>query len=279
MSPMDSPWHALKLAQARHVARVPFHVGAALAGSVAREHLPALRSWPRWLTVTDRGVRLEVAPAERDAVLAQMNAALHQQGLVRGWRNETFEIVDLADHARLAHTERAAARFWGTLTLGAHATGYVADGRGRPTHLWLARRADDKATDPGLWDNLVGGGVPAGQTPLQALVREAHEEAGLSPAQVAGVTPGRVIRLHRDIPEGLQREHVHSHDLRLPPGLVPRNMDGEVAGFELLPVPEALARAAGPAMTVDAALVTLDFALRHGLIEPMPGTLDVITPG
>jgi 8-oxo-dGTP pyrophosphatase MutT (NUDIX family) len=276
---MDKPWHALKRAQARHVARVPFHVGAGLAGSVAVAHLQALRAWPGLFAVTAQGVRLEVAPAERDAALALVNAALHGQGLVRGWRDEVFAIVDLGSGAHLAHTERAAARFWGTLTLGAHATGYVADATGRPTHLWLARRADDKATDPGLWDNLIGGGVPAGQTPLQALVREAHEEAGLSPSQVAGVNPGRIVRLHRDIPEGLQREHVYSHDLCLPPGLVPHNVDGEVAGFELLPVREALARAAGPAMTVDAALVTLDFALRHGLVAPMADTQDVITAG
>jgi hypothetical protein len=34
-----------------------------------------------------------------------------------------------------------------------------------------------------------------------------------------------------------------------------------------MPVPDALALAAGTAMTVDAALVTIDFALRHGLLD------------
>ena len=53
---------------------------------------------------------------------------------------------------------------------------------------------------------------------------------------------------------------------------------GEVAGFELLPVPDALARASGEGMTVDAALVLLDFALRHGLIEAPAGAAAVFTP-
>jgi 8-oxo-dGTP pyrophosphatase MutT (NUDIX family) len=247
---------------------VPFRIGAALAGSVARQHLHALAAWPGVLTLDVHGVTLGAAAAERDAVLAAINHALRLQGLVRGWRDESVSIPSLDEPGLvLARTERAAARFWGTLTLGTHATGWVADRSGRPGRLWIARRAFDKATDPGMLDNLVGGGVPAGQTPWQALLREGWEEAGLTPAQMAQARPGRVLRLQRDIEEGLQLEDVHSHDLQLPPGLVPCNQDGEVAGFECLPVDEALALAAGAEMTVDASLVTLDFALRHGLLR------------
>ena len=59
---------------------------------------------------------------------------------------------------------------------------------------------------------------------------------------------------------------MHAFDVELPAGLVPQNQDGEVAGFRLLPAAEAMALASGAAMTVDSALVTLDFGLRHGLI-------------
>jgi hypothetical protein len=37
-----------------------------------------------------------------------------------------------------------------------------------------------------------------------------------------------------------------------------------------MPVGEAIARAAAGELTTDAALVTLDFALRHRWIEPIP---------
>ena len=170
---------------------------------------------------------------------------------------------------RLGTMERAAARFWGTLTRGAHANGYVGDAMGRPTHLWIAQRSFTKATDPGKHDNLIGGGVPDGQTPLQTLVREGWEEAGLQPAQLRGVVAGSVLRLQRDIPEGLQHEWLHVFDLPLPPGLQPHNQDGEVQGFDCLPLADALELAAGDTMTVDAALVTLDFALRRVLL-PAP---------
>lgn len=252
---------------AQAATRVPFHVAGAQVGSVARAHLLALRVWPQWLRVEGDAATLHVAAHERDHALAGMHAALRAQGLIRAWRNEAFALFEPHTGAVLATMERAAARFWGSLTLGAHATGYVADARGRPTQLWIAQRAFDKATDPGLFDNLIGGGVPAGQTPWLALHREGWEEAGLPAALLAEARPGRVLRLHRDVAEGRQLEDLHSYDLALPPGLQPQNQDGEVTGFRLMAVDEALALAAEPGrMTLDAALVTLDFAHRHQLL-------------
>ncbi len=263
-------WPALAAARAHDPAlRLPFFIGEHRAGSVARAHLGALRDWPQWLAVGGQGVVLTAGNAS--GAFTEINAALREQGLVRGWRDEAFAVFDLDTGARLARTERAAARFWGLLTLAAHANGYVAGPDGRPTHLWISQRSATKATDPGLFDTLVGGGVPDGQTPHDALLREGWEEAGLAAPLLQRATPGRVLRLHRDIPEGLQLEDLHVWDVELPGGLAPENQDGEVQGFRLLPLAEALALAAGRTMTVDAALVTLDFALRHGAATPPPG--------
>lgn len=65
----------------------------------------------------------------------------------------------------------------------------------RSSHLWitdgqggllLQQRHPGKQTDPGRWDIAVAGHLSAGQTPLEALVREAKEELGLvlDPASV-----------------------------------------------------------------------------------------------
>lgn len=272
-----APMNWLSVHQARQrdeTARLPFFIGVHRVGSVARVDGAALSDWPQWLQVQPAAVLL--TGDEPTAALVRINAVLRDRGLVRGWREETYAITDLDNGHLVAQTERAAARFWGTLTQGAHANGFVADASGRPTHLWIARRSQHKASDPGLLDNLVGGGVAGGQTPWQALVREGWEEAGLAPDTMAAATPGRIIRLHRDIAEGLQLEDLYSHDLRLPAGVWPRNQDGEVAAFECLPVQKALACAASNAMTVDAALVTLDFALRHDLCAAPPGALQLM---
>jgi 8-oxo-dGTP pyrophosphatase MutT (NUDIX family) len=241
-------WPALRAARAHDAAaRVPFRLNGLQVGSVARAHLGALRDLG--IDAGEHGVHLQAVP---DAAL---NAALRARGLILAWRDEAFAVFDPASGARLGTMERAAARFWGTLTLGAHANGWVAGAEGRPTHLWIARRSFSKATDPGLHDNLVGGGVPDGQSPLQALVREGWEEAGLAPAQMHAARPGSVLRLQRDIREGLQHEWLHVFDLQLPPALQPQNQDGEVAGFECLPVRDALQLAAGSGMTVDLSLI------------------------
>jgi 8-oxo-dGTP pyrophosphatase MutT (NUDIX family) len=223
--------------------------------------------WPDALRVTETAVRLIVPVPERDATLATINTGLREQGLVVGWRNELFAVPGLYTGLHLANLERAASRFWGTLTLAAHLNGYVADAQGRPTHLWIAQRSTSKSTDPGLFDNVVAGGVPSGQTPLQTLVREAWEEAGLRPQQVRPrLLNGPVIRIQRALSHGWQLEDIHCFDLPFAAHWQPRNQDGEVQGFECLPIKKALALAASASMTADAAAVTLNFAHRFRLI-------------
>lgn len=272
-------WPAIAAArQHRSEARLPFYIDEAgralLAGSVARAHLPALVRWPQALTLTPDRLLLRLPADERDNFFGEANRWLHAQGLLIGWRDETYALRAMpapdwpapADAPLLATLERTAARFWGSTTYGAHCNGYLADAIGRPTHLWIARRAFDKPTDPGQLDNLIGGGVPLGQSAAACVVREGWEEAGLHPAQMAGLRPGRRIAVLRDIAEGLQLEDLSSFDLPLPPGLQPVNQDGEVHSHTLMPVEQALVCAAAGEMTVDASLVTLDFALRHALL-------------
>ncbi len=251
-------WPALAQARADASARVPFLLAGRRVGSVDPAHGPALAalcgSDPRWRIGND-AVEL-LAAEDADAALAAINATLRGQGLVRAWRDEPYPVFDTdvsgGALVPLARQERAASRFWGTLTLGAHANGWVAGADGRPAQLWIAQRAFDKATDPGALDNLVGGGVPAGQDAWQTLQREGWEEAGLPPERMATALPGRVIALDRPIPEGWQHEWLYVYDLALSPGEQPQNQDGEVANFRCLPMAEAVALARDGPMTVDA---------------------------
>lgn len=277
-APATPPADPLAAARLQAVPRVPFLVEGVRVGSVAGAHLARLAAWPQWVAVDTHGpddpdnpdgpsrVSLVAPRASRDAALAEINAALRAEGLIRAWRDEPFALLRPEDGRSLGTLERASARFWGTLTLGAHANGYVADASGQPTHLWIARRAWNKATDPGCLDNLIGGGVPQGQTPLETVLREGWEEAGLAPARMRRLSAGRVIELDRDVPEGRQFERLHVYDLELDADVVPVNQDGEVAEMLRVEVAEAVEVALSGRMTVDAALVTLDFLLRRGLL-------------
>lgn len=267
---MSERWSFIEAA--RHVdwrVRTPFGIttaaGVAWVGSVGSAHDGALASLAPLMS-TSAGWVLDCPVDERARHLDRINRRLFDAGCLWGWRDERYAVLADEDGEALCTVERCSARFWGLLTQGAHCNGYVAGATGRPTHLWIGQRSFDKATDPGKLDNLVGGGVPAGQTPWQTLVREGWEEAGLAPERMRQARFQRVYRIARDVPEGVQREELHVYDIALPAGETPRNQDGEVAEFRCLPIDEAAECSASGQMTVDAALVTLDFLLRHQLL-------------
>jgi 8-oxo-dGTP pyrophosphatase MutT (NUDIX family) len=141
--------------------------------------------------------------------------------------------------------------------------------------MWLSRRSADKAIDPGLLDNLVGGGIPAGATVAETMVREAWEEAGIPDDVAATAMPVGEVRVCRPQPDGLQRETVFVHDLWLEPHFVPSNQDGEAVEHRLVSLDEAAALIAKDrghdVVTADASLVILDFLLRrHGVDAESP---------
>jgi 8-oxo-dGTP pyrophosphatase MutT (NUDIX family) len=170
------------------------------------------------------------------------------EGFIPGWRNELYRIEDLFD------IERAAARPFGLTTHAVHVNGISHDGK-----MWLARRSATKPIDPGLLDNLVGGGLTSGLSIEQVLIKEAWEEAGI-PAELARrARRGGGVRILREVPEGVQSELIEAYDLELPEGFRPANQDGEVSEFMLLPFAEVERLE----LTFEAQLVVRDFFSRR----------------
>lgn len=216
--------------------------------------LPSIRS---------TGIGLAIELDEVSTGLAALHGTLSQQGILKGWRNEAVDILDWSGALCLGQMERAAARFWGSHTRAVHLNAWVGWDDGAGFQLWLAQRAHDKATDPGLWDNLVAGGLGPREGALQGLKREAMEEAGLDISSAQKLACGPSLKVDRAVPEGWQRETLQVVDAQLPMEFRPFNQDGEVQAFELLGWADARRRALSGAMTADAALVTLDFLRRQ----------------
>ena len=202
----------------------------------------------------------------RSEALARVVRELADEGLVSGWRSESNAISTAPAGPTLFYIERAAVRPFGLPSLAVHVNGITA---GNPTNLWIARRSRAISIDPGMLDNLVGGGVGAGFSVQDVLAKEAWEEAGIEAALARSATRGGTIRILREVAKGVQSETILVHDLVLPPDFQPRNQDGEVAEFRLAPAEEVLTLARDTEeFTLDAALVTLDHFLREGAIAP-----------
>ena len=104
-----------------------------------------------------------------------------------------------------------------------HLIGQRADGR-----VWVQQRALDKATDPGLWDTLMGGLVSARESLTTTLERETWEEAGLRIDQLHAVRPFTRISVRRPVTDGYMVEHIEVFEAVVPDTLTPQNQDGEV---------------------------------------------------
>lgn len=193
-------------------------------------------------------------PISKSRALQNLAEQLRDEGLVPGWRNELHDYVDDWGRVRCS-LERAAFRVLGLRSRAVHVNSYTGENT-----LWLARRADSKATDPGKLDNLAAGLVASGESPEECLVRELAEEAGVPRFLALMARPSGMIHSQRLEPEGVHDELLCCYDLDLPPGFAPVNVDGEVAEFMQASADQAARRL--PDMTWDAAAVTAQWLNR-----------------
>jgi 8-oxo-dGTP pyrophosphatase MutT (NUDIX family) len=248
----------------------PFFMASEQVGWIREHDVALLARWPDVFEIDAAAVTLAVrfdANADsRSAALAAVIGALAGQGRIVGWRDETYAIRNAFDAAPLAYIERAAARFFGTTTYAVHLNGIVKYA-GRAPQLWIARRSQTKATDPGMLDNVVAGGIAWGLSIEETIVKECWEEAGIEAALAGNAEPGRTVHVLQSLPEGTQAEQIFIYDLPLPEDFAPRNQDGEVGEHRLARVEEVARWIEDGEMTVDASLATLDCMLRHGWID------------
>ena len=248
----------------------PFWLAERQVGWIRERDLPLLARWPDVFDIDDARVtlaaRFDATADTRSSALGAVIGALAADGRIPGWRDEIYAVRNAFDDAPLAYIERAAARFFGTMTYAVHLNGIVKYADRAPA-LWIARRSETKATDPGMLDNVVAGGIGWGYSVAETIAKECWEEAGISQAVAARAVAGRTVHVLQSLPEGTQAEQVFVYDLPLDPDFTPHNQDGEVSEHRLARVDEVARWIEDGAMTVDASLASLDCLLRHRWID------------
>jgi 8-oxo-dGTP pyrophosphatase MutT (NUDIX family) len=239
--------------------RLPFCLGETPVGWVKPGLATALAGIPN-LTADAAGVTLN-----DPAALASIARTLSEWGLCR-WRNELFDVRANPGGPVLAQIDRGAIPSFGMFAVGVHLNGLVERPDG--LHVWIARRSANKTLDPGKLDHITAGGVPAGLSPDETLVKEAEEEAAIPASLASRARHVGTLAYTLERQEGLRRDFVYCYDLDLPADFVPQAVDGEVEAFELWPVAEVMASVRdGDAFKFNVNLVLIDMFLRHGLIE------------
>lgn len=207
------------------------------------------------------------APLE-DIANGLQNVAMdwYFSGLLSGWRNEFFLVQDPQTGEALFPLERSAFRPLGLLSQAVHINGLTLIND--VPHFWIGTRSPFKAVDPNKLDNLVGGGISAGETIQEAMIREGWEEAGMCEADLAHLTQKSRCLSLRPVSRGLHREYLHVFDCWLAHDAKPQNQDGEVAEFNLMTPDEVASAIINKRFMNDATLATLDCFQRLGYISP-----------
>ena len=258
----------------------PFLVASDVVGWVTPERAERLARWPQLFRRRDRALEfvpsLDTREARTDA-LAMVAGTLSAEDALTAWRDERYVVAASPGAPVLFELERAAARYFGIHTFAAHANGLVGDGD--RWQMWLARRSPTKPIDPGLLDNLVGGGIAAGSDAAATMIKEAWEEAGIVESLSRHAQRSGSIDTCRDTSDGLQRETIYVHDLWLPANFAPANQDGEAVEHRLCTPEDIVAVLATDDITADASLVIVDFLIRNGHIlrgDPSFAALDAL---
>ena len=248
---------------------VPLFAGGDRVGLLRHDNAAALRRFPDVFAVADDQVSLvargDVAAVSR-AVDAVVDALVVEKRIPKS-RSETFDVAPRWGAPVVFRLDRGAVPFFGTRAYGVHLNGYRRDGSA--LDLWVGRRAPDKSVAPDKLDNLVAGGIGNGHGLEETLLKEGEEEASIPRSLTSRAVPAGAVSYRMENELGIRDDVLFVFDLEMPADFVPKNQDGEIAHFELMPASAVLDRVrTSDDFKFNVNLVILDFALRHGILLP-----------
>jgi isopentenyldiphosphate isomerase len=249
---------------------LPFEIDGKRLGLMRRAFAPLLAPYPEVFRVEAERVCLAEGLRDfqaRSAAVAPIVQELAARGHITGWRAEPLPITESFTAEPLLQVERAAVSYFGVRTYGVHMNGYVR--RADRLYMWIPRRSYNKPTFPGRLDNMVAGGQPIGSGLLDNLVKECAEEANIPAALARRALSVGLISYCAEVEEGLSPDVEFCFDLEVPEDFQPRNTDGEVDEFKLLPIDEVADLVQNTRdFKPNCALVIIHFLMRHGVLPP-----------
>ena len=164
--------------------------------------------------------------------------------------------------------ERSLVEYLGIRGYGVHLVAYVRTDKSK-IKVWVPLRSLNKRVEPNKLDNTIAGGVSAGETVYQALIREGFEEASLKKNILnKALQVGTINYVWRNKKLSIRRDTLFLFDLELPKNIIPKNNDGEVSKFNLYSSKKIIDTIKNTYnFKKNCALVMASFFIRRGLIN------------
>jgi 8-oxo-dGTP pyrophosphatase MutT (NUDIX family) len=233
--------------------------------------------WPSYWDINreDRTVTLTKASSfdERTDALRETLLYNHEHRTVphlQKWSDDIFGLhTTEGDH--IANMNILGSAVLGATSANVQLIAWTATDNGRM--YWLQRRSMNRIIHPGKLDNTAGGGLGPGESPFEAMVREAHEEASIpeSYAREHLVSCGTVtyhLITNADGSPGSQAHVQHTFEMELPPDIIPTPYDNEVEDYITMTEQEVLVALFGVEFKLIVGSLWLDHFIRHGIITP-----------
>ena len=116
---------------------------------------------------------------------------------------------------------------------------------------------------------MVAGGLPYGISLRDNLLKECWEEAGMSDDVAKAASPVGLVAYNKLGKYGFRPDILYCYDIELDSNFIPKNLDGEVEEFKLMPVKDVMEIVKNTdKFKTNCNLVIIDFFIRHGIIGP-----------
>ncbi|MGK0272772.1 MAG: isopentenyldiphosphate isomerase [Cocleimonas sp.] len=260
---------------------VPFKTSGKLIGWAKKEFVEVLKPFNAVFEIFPHEfgfVESLITSESRTIAISPIIEILHKNGVIQSWVDETYAITNTFGERPCFHMERAAVAYFGVRSYGVHLNGLVKKSDG--IYIWIARRTKDKPFWPGKLDQIVAGGQPAGISLIDNLVKESAEEANISEqlsrqaklvSEINYLGKNKLQKSPKASVNnllGMNSDTLFNYDLWLPEDFIPKNTDGEVDEFILMPLEEmAHLTDTTDEFKNNCNLVNIDLLLRQGIIS------------
>jgi len=265
---------------------IPFFCAGSQVGMVCPAVVIQLANYPNVFSITKESVTFAVDLNDvnkRNLALDQVLRDLRSKDVfipLRGWRDECYEIKRKFSEPPLFKIERSASPLFGMRKYGVQINGYV-NHSSFGLCIWFQKRSPTKPTWPNMMDNFVGGGLSEGISVLDTAIKEAGEEANVPSSLSANLKPAGSVSFFHGSERGIHPNTEFVFDLELPQDFVPHNNDGEVSGWQLVPVDQVVEVICSKDFKITSSPVVMDWLIRRGIVtvdnEPdLPEVVELI---